>query len=63
MLGEAAGRIRTEDLLPLFPAYATLDAFRGAICGLLEEHIGQVGQRRAQRGTPRAWRMRCGARP
>ncbi len=42
VLGEAEGQIRIEDVLPLFPDFVTIDAFKAAICSSLEDYNSQI---------------------
>ena len=42
VLEEAEGRIRIEDVLPLFPDFVTIDAFKAAICASLEDYNAQI---------------------
>ncbi|BDA49156.1 Vacuolar protein sorting-associated protein 18 homolog [Coccomyxa sp. Obi] len=42
VLQEAEGRIRIEDVLPLFPDFVTIDAFKAAICASLEDYNSQI---------------------
>ena len=42
VLEEAEGRIRIEDVLPLFPDFVTIDAFKAAICTSLEDYNAQI---------------------
>jgi len=42
VLGEAEGQIRIEDVLPLFPDFVTIDAFKAAICASLEDYNAQI---------------------
>ena len=42
VLGEAEGRICIEDVLPLFPDFVTIDAFKAAICSSLEDYNAQI---------------------
>ena len=41
-MGEAEGQIRIEDVLPLFPDFVTIDAFKAAICSSLEDYNAQI---------------------
>ena len=42
VLNEAEGQIRIEDVLPLFPDFVTIDAFKAAICASLEDYNAQI---------------------
>lgn len=50
VLDEAEGRIRIEDVLPLFPDFVTIDAFKGAICASLEDYKAQIDRLKAEMG-------------
>lgn len=38
----AGGLLKLEDILPLFPDFVTIDAFRGAISDALTRYSSQV---------------------
>lgn len=63
VLDEAEGRIRIEDVLPLFPDFVTIDAFKGAICASLEDYKAQIERLKAEMGdaTRMADALRCAA--
>ena len=42
VLREAGGKVRIEDVLPLFPDFVTIDAFKAAICASLEDYNSQI---------------------
>lgn len=42
VLEEAEGCIRIEDVLPLFPDFVTIDAFKAAICASLEDYNAHI---------------------
>ena len=42
VLQEAGGKVRIEDVLPLFPDFVTIDAFKAAICASLEDYNSQI---------------------
>lgn len=42
LMREAGGLIKIEDVLPLFPDFVQIDAFKDAICQSLEEYNTQI---------------------
>lgn len=62
VLGEAEGQIRIEDVLPLFPDFVTIDAFKAAICASLEEYNAQIEGLKTEMAdsTRIADALRCG---
>lgn len=64
VLREAGGRVRIEDVLPLFPDFVTIDAFKAAICASLEDYNSQIERLKGDMAdaTRIASALRCGAR-
>lgn len=62
VLGEAEGQIRIEDVLPLFPDFVTIDAFKAAICASLEDYNAQIEGLKTEMAdsTRIADALRCG---
>ena len=63
LLRDAGGLVKIEDILPLFPDFVTIDAFREAIHESLEQysaHIDQLKQEMAD-ATRIADALRCAA--
>ena len=42
LLRQAGGVVKIEDVLPLFPDFVQIDAFKDAICQSLEDYNAQV---------------------
>jgi hypothetical protein len=62
VLREAGGRVRIEDVLPLFPDFVTIDAFKAAICASLEDYNSQIERLKGDMAdaTRIASALRCG---
>lgn len=50
LLSEAGGAVRIEDILPLFPDFVEIDAFKDAICRRAGWQAEQAGPGRAGLG-------------
>lgn len=47
-LRESGGVIKIEDVLPLFPDFVKIDAFKEAICQSLEDYNKQIDQLKSE---------------
>ena len=47
-LKDAGGAVKIEDVLPLFPDFARIDAFKGALCDGLADYNAQIQGLRAE---------------
>ena len=45
---EAGGALRIEDILPLFPDFVQIDAFKEAICQSLEDYNAQIAHLKSE---------------
>lgn len=60
LLSEAGGAVRIEDILPLFPDFVEIDAFKDAICSSLEAYNREIEElkREMQQSTRTAQAIR-----
>lgn len=64
-LKDAGGAVKIEDVLPLFPDFARIDAFKGALCDGLADYNAQIQGLRAEMedATRIADALRCSCPP